>query len=120
MTSSILPIVGFASYVVPAVGSLVDQGRPEMIDVMDQTFKEPAVPIAFLGGVFWPIGGVLLGIAIWRSQVLWKWGGLLLIVSSVVGIPAFLDQKAFQLIGTPLSGLAMVVIGVDLWRSASE
>lgn len=113
-----LPMLGFANYVVPAVGSLVDQGRPEMIDVMDQTFMEPTVPIAFLGGLFWPVGGILFGMAIWRSRVLWKWGGLLLIASTVVGMLAFMDQKVFQIIGSPLSGLAMVVIGVDLWRSA--
>lgn len=115
-----LPITGFALYVVPAVGSLVDQGRPEMLDVMDQTFKEPAAVIAFLGGMLWQVGGVLLGIAIWRSGVLWKWGGLLLVVSALVGIPAFLDQKALQLVGSLLTGIALPVVGISLWRSTSR
>jgi hypothetical protein len=115
-----LPIMGFALYVVPAVGSLVDQGRPEMIDVMDQTFTEPSLPIAFLGGILWQVGGVLLGIAMWRSGVFWKLSGLLLIVSAVVGIGAFLDQKVLQLIGSFLTLLALVVVGIDLWRSTSR
>jgi hypothetical protein len=115
-----LPIMGFALYVVPAVGSLVDQGRPEMIDVMDQTFKEPSLPIAFLGGILWQVGGIVLGIAIFRSGVFWKLSGLLLIISALVGIPAFLDQKVLQLIGSFLTLLALVVVGIDLWRSTSD
>jgi hypothetical protein len=49
--------------------------------------------------------------------VLWKWGGLLLIVWGFIGIPAFLDVKAFQIISTLLGGLALIAGGVNLRRS---
>lgn len=112
-----LPVTGFAAYVVPAIGELVEQGAPEMLEVMDQAFLEPFIVIPFLAGIFWNVGVMLLGIAVWRSEALWKWGGLLLILWGVVAIPAFLDQKAFQIISTLLGGLALIAVGVDLRRS---
>jgi hypothetical protein len=112
-----LPVTGFAAYVVPAIGELVEQGRPEMVEVMDQTFREPFLVIPFLSGILWNVGMILLGIAAWQSDTLWKWGGLLLVVSGVIGIPAFLDVKAFQIVGTLIIGLSLIVVGVDLRRS---
>lgn len=112
-----LPITGFAAFVVPAIGRLVEQGKPEMIAVMDQTFLEPFLPIQFLSGILWNIGNMLMGLAIWRSKILWKWSGFLFIVYGVVGIPAFLDVGAFQLVSPVLGGLAQITAGVSLRRS---
>jgi hypothetical protein len=114
-----LPITGFAAFVVPAIGRLVEQGKPEMIAVMDQTFLEPFLPIQFLSGILWNIGNIVIGLAIWRSKILWKWSGFLFMVYGVVGIPAFLDVKAFQLVSPALGGLAQITAGVSLRRSAS-
>ena len=111
-----LPVTGFAAYVVPAIGKLVAQGHEGMIDVMDQTFKEPFIVLPFFGGILWNIGSVLLGIAIWRSKALWPWGGLLYIASGVLGIPAFLDVKVLQIITPLVGGAAQAGVGFSLWR----
>jgi hypothetical protein len=111
-----LPIIGFAAFVVPAIGDLVKQGHMEMLAVMDATFKEPFLPIQFFAGILWNIGNILLGIAIWRSGTLWKWGGLLFIVYGMIGIPSFLDVKAFQIISPIVGGLAQIVVGTSVWR----
>jgi hypothetical protein len=113
-----LPVIGFAAYVVPAIGSLAEQGHPEMIQVMDQTFREPFIPIPFCGGILWNIGPILLGIAIWRSGRLWKWSGLLLVVFGIIGIPGFLlDVEVLALAGSILLGLAQLAVGVALFRA---
>ena len=112
-----LPIIGFAAFVVPAIGALVEQGHTEMFAVMDETFKEPFLPIQFLAGILWNIGNILLGIAVWRSGTLWKWGGLLFIIYGVVGIPSFLDVKVFQVVSPTVGGLAQIAVGISLWRS---
>lgn len=114
-----LPLIGFAAYVVPATGSLVEQGRVEMVAVMEQIFVEPFIVVPFLAGILWNLGNILMGIAIWRSGTLWKWGGLLFILYSVVGIPAFLDVKVFQILATPLGGLALMAVGGSRRRSAA-
>jgi hypothetical protein len=111
-----LPIIGFAAFVVPAIGALIKQGHMEMLAVMDATFKEPFLPIQFFAGILWNIGNILLGIAIWRSGTLWKWGGLLFVIYGMVGIPSFLDVKAFQIISPIVGGLAQIVVGTSVWR----
>ncbi len=113
-----LPLTGFAAFVVPAIGHLVEQGHIEMISVLDAIFKEPFLPIQFFAGILWNVGNMLLGIAIWRSETLWKWGGLLFIVYGVIGIPSFLDVKVFQIVAPTVGGLAQIAVGISLWRTA--
>jgi hypothetical protein len=112
-----LPVIGFAAYVVPAIGSLAEQGDAEMIQVMDQTFREPFIPIPFFGGILWNIGSILLGIAIWRSERLWKWSGVLFVLFGIIGIPGFLDVEVLALAVSVLLGLAQLVVGVALFRA---
>jgi hypothetical protein len=111
-----LPVTGFAAYVVPAIGKLVAQGHEEMIKVMDQTFKEPFLVIPFFGGILWHIGNILLGVAIWRSKALWSWGGLFYITYGALGIPAFLDVKVLQIVAPLVGGSAQAGVGFSLWR----
>jgi hypothetical protein len=113
-----LPMTGFAAFVVPAIGALIKQGHPEMVAVMAETFKEPFLPIQFFAGILWNVGNILLGVAIWRSGTLWKWGGLLFIIYGVVGIPSYLDVKVFQIISPTVGGLAQIAVGISLRRSA--
>jgi hypothetical protein len=112
---ALIPITGFAAYVVPAVGVLIEGGHADAVEVMEQTFREPFAAVSFLSGILYYVGIVLTGVAVWRSETLWRWGGLLYIVSGVVGIPAFLDVP-FALNVAPLVWAAAVV-GVSLWRS---
>ena len=112
-----LPVIGFAAYVVPAIGILAEQGQTEMLEVMDQTFQEPFVLIPFFAGILWNVGVLLLGLAIWRSGRLWRWSGLPFILFGVIGIPGFLDVEVFQLVGSVLLGLGQLAVGVALFRA---
>ena len=110
-----IAITGFAAYVVQAVGVLIEGGHADAVEIMEQTFREPFAAGSFLSGILYCVGIVLTGVAVWRSETLWRWGGLLYIVSGVVGIPAFLDVPFAQNVA-PLVWAAAVV-GVSLWRS---
>jgi hypothetical protein len=114
-----LPIIGFAAYVFPAIGELVAQGQTEMIAVMDQTTREPFIIIPFLGGFLWYIGLALMGAAVWRSGILWKWGGFLLIINGVLGIPAFvLDITILNNLAGMVGAIGLVGLGISLFQSA--
>jgi hypothetical protein len=69
-----LPATGFAAYVVPAVGRLVAQGQAEMVEVMNQTFKEPFLLIPFFSGILWNVGSALRDtVAVGRTSVYCLW-----------------------------------------------
>ena len=118
LTMLFVPLMGFSAFVVPAVGALIEAGHTDAVDVMDQAFREPFIVVPFLAGIFVNIGLILSGVAVWRSGTLWKWAGLLLIAGGVIGIPAFLDVPQAQLVEPPVTGAAMISIGVSLWRQA--
>ena len=43
---------------------------------MAQTFREPFVAVSFLSGILYYLGIVLMGVAVWRSETLWRWAAL--------------------------------------------
>jgi hypothetical protein len=110
------PMIGFAAFVVPAVGALIEAGQSDAVVVMDQTFREPFVVLPFLAGILVNLGLILNGVAVWRSGTLPKWAGLLLIGGGVLGVPAFLDVPQTQLVAPLVTGSAMIAVGVSLWK----
>lgn len=107
---------GFAAFVAPAVGELIDSGQANAVDVMARTFEEPFIAVPFFAGIFCNLGYILTGVAVWRSRTLWKWGGLALAASGLAGIPAFLDVPVAQNVTPLLFAAAMSFIGCSLWR----
>jgi hypothetical protein len=118
-TMLFMPMIGFAAFVVPAVGALIDAGHTDAVAVMDQTFREPFAVLPFLGGMFVNLGLILNGVAVWRSSTFPKWAGLLLISGGVLGVPAFLDVPQAQLVAPLVGGSALIWIGASLWKQAS-
>jgi len=115
-TMLFMPMMGFAAFVVPAVGALLEAGHADAVAVMDQTFREPFAVLPFLGGILVNLGPILNGVAVWRSGALPKWVGLLLIGGGVLGVPAFLDVPQAQLVAPLITGSAMIAVGVSLWK----
>jgi len=63
-------------------------------------------------------GGVLFGIALFRARVLARWATVLLAVGGVVTVVLSLMPDAFyRLLAFP-NGIAMIGLGVSLWRVA--
>jgi hypothetical protein len=112
---TVVPMYGFAAFVAPAVGALLDAGQSNAVDVMDQTFKEPLIAIPFFAGILYNLGYVLTGIAVWRSRTLPKWGGLAFVMAGVLGIPAFLDVPWAQTVTPFVLAAATLTVGASLW-----
>ena len=112
-TMLFVPMMGFAAFVVPAVGALIKAGHTDAVAVMDQTFREPFAVLPFLGGIFVNMGLILNDIAVWRSGTLPKWAGLLLI-GGVLGVPSFMDVPQAQLVAPPLMGASLIAAGVSV------
>lgn len=74
------------------------------------------VPLNTLSGLGYMAGGLVFGIALFRAKVLSRWGCILLAVATTVtaGIP-LLPMVNQRLFAVP-TGLAMIVLGLSLWR----
>jgi len=75
-----------------------------------------ALPAIYsLLGIFYMLGGLLLGIATFRTNILPRWaGGLLAITATLTPLAALLPHQIQRLAGVPV-GLAIACLGYALW-----
>jgi hypothetical protein len=87
LAAMILSIVGIAllltrlgviAYAVPAFSRSFLNGNPESIRILDYTFSGPLQTIEAMSVLLYSVAFILFGVAVWRSGVLPKWGGVLL------------------------------------------
>lgn len=111
------PLLGVAAYVLPAVGALLESGTNDAITVLDRTWTDPFIVLPFLGGILRHVGVAIMGAAVWRSGTPSKRGGIALVISGVLGVPAFLDVVAVQYVSPVVLALGLILVGAGLWRS---
>jgi hypothetical protein len=76
-----------------------------------------AMQILARGGFAYILGGLIFGIALFRANVLARWAALLLSVGAVATVAAaLLPELAQRLLAIPV-GVALIGLGVSLWRS---
>ena len=64
------------------------------------------------------LGGLVLGVAMFRARVLARWASALLAVGGVVTVAlAVMPDAFYRLLAFP-NGIAMIALGYSLWRSA--
>ncbi len=115
----LLPGTAYVLVVMPAAGILISQGNDqEILRLLDQIFREPGWIPLFLGGIVYSLSPIVLGIAVWRSAMMPRWVALLLVVSGVIAVPAFLDLTLAQVVQPPASAAAYLATAVALWPHA--
>lgn len=117
----ILSTTSLAVYVLPEVTG----SRPEYVDdvLAAATGGSAGGDIGLLATVFqlqgfaYLAGGLVFGIALFRARVLSRWASVLLAVSGLVSALLTVMPDAFyRLLAFP-NGIAMVALGISLWRS---
>jgi hypothetical protein len=74
----ILTIFGFSTIISPVIGRLYLEGRPGAMEVNEAIFTSPAFVFLVIPGLlFFLVGTILFGVAIWRSGTLPSWAGAL-------------------------------------------
>lgn len=115
-----VPLLGVVAFVAPAVGALVESGNADAITVLDRTWTEPFIFLPFVAGMLQHVGVALLGVAVWRADVLTRWSGAVLVLAGILGLPAFLDVEALEWVAPLTLAAGLVFTGVSLWRSAGR
>jgi len=78
----------------------------------------PLQTVIQLRGYAYLAGGLLFGIALFRAHVLARWAAALLAVGGLVSVVLSLMPDAFYRFLAVPNGVAMIGLGVSLWRSA--
>ncbi len=74
----ILTIFGFSTIILPVIGRLYLAGQPGAMEVNEAIFSSAAFNLLVVPGLlFYSVGGILMGVAIWRSGTLPRWAGAL-------------------------------------------
>lgn len=76
--------------------------------------------LAALAGVLYMLGGLLLGIAIFRAKVLPSMAGVLLAISAVVTLAAAVIPHPFDRILAIPMGIALIWLGYALWSERNR
>ncbi|HET7799050.1 MAG TPA: hypothetical protein VFL38_01440 [Humibacillus xanthopallidus] len=73
-----------------------------------------------LSGLGYIVGGLVFGIALFRTRVLARWAALMLAVSTVATAALAVLPDAFNRPLAVPEGIALIGLGVSLWRNPSE
>src|SRR3712207_25934 len=69
-----LTIFGFSTIMSPVIGQLYLEGQPGVMEVNEAIFSSPAFVFLVIPGLlFFLVGTILFGVAIWRSGTLPRW-----------------------------------------------
>lgn len=86
----ILTIFGFSAFASPAIGEAYLAGQHQAVEINQAILGVPLMVTALLGGLLYTVGTILFAVAIWRSETLPKWAGVLYaptgLLISIVGL----------------------------------
>jgi hypothetical protein len=117
----IMGTAALAGYVLPSVAGSDPSYVSDVIAA--STGGTPAGDIGPLQTAFqvqdlaYLAGGLVFGIALFRARVLARWAAALLAVGGVVSITLSLLPDAFYRLLAYPNGIAMIALGVSLWRT---
>jgi hypothetical protein len=79
------------------------------------------LPILFgVMGAGFIVGGLVFGVALFRTRVLTRWGAALLAVSCAAAAALAVLPESFNRPVAVPAGLALIALGVSLWRNARD
>lgn len=108
-----LSFTGIIVYALPVVGKAYLAGQHGALDIGNGFFEGPAAGIIFpLAFLIYSAGGILFGIAIWRSGTLPKWAGVLFAIHGPLMAGPFPISVA--LVGSAVLLLSTVWIALSI------
>jgi len=114
----LLAFLGMVTLAIPALAQEYLNGQQNAINIAEALFSAKTFAVIILASLLYFIGFILFGVAIWRSETLPKWAGVLLAVSGLfLAVPA--DLPVVNLVGTVLFVIAGGWIALSVLRQPS-
>jgi hypothetical protein len=114
----LLSFFGVITLALPGLAQEYLNGQQEALQISDALFGSRTFALIILAGLLYSIGFILFGVAIWRSETLPKWAGVLLAVAGLpLAVPA--DIPGLNILGTVLLIVAGGWIALSILRQPS-
>lgn len=114
----LLSFFGVITLALPALAQEYLNGQQEALQMSDALFSGKTFAVISLAGLPYFIGFILFGVAIWRSETLPKWAGVILAVAGLVlAVPA--NIPGLNILGTVLLIIAGGWIALSVLRHPS-
>lgn len=114
----VLPSLGVELYTLPMIGRLYLDGNADVFNLMGAIRMEPVSALVFLIGLLLlAIGGIVLAVAIWQSEVLPKWAGVAFAIGLALYLPVF--PHVIRIVDGLLIGIGGMGLAWSIWRKTA-
>ena len=112
------PTLGVEAYVLPVVGRMYLDGKTELALFLGSIYSGPDTVVMLLGLVSLALGAIFLALAIWSSQTLPRWAGVVLAAGLTLWFPLF--PQLLRVIDGLLIGMGGVWLSWNLWKNTGS
>lgn len=117
----VLPRLGVVAFTAPPAGQALLAGDPAAVELYRQAYDQAALP-AQVGTVLLGVAWLVLGLAVWRSRVLGRADGLLLMLAApLLSVTGFGVAGLAERLIVPLGALLLAAGGIGIaWSGAGR
>ena len=111
-----LPFYGAEAFALHAIGQeALKRQDATLVGLANGVRFGPGFPQILLGLVLLAVGTILVAAAVWRSQVVTKWSGVVLAAAFVLYIPQFVASQPIRIAHGVLVAIGCLWLAADLW-----
>jgi len=110
----IMPMLGVETHILPIIGTLHLEGKTDIAPAVGLIYHGPALAVFLLALLLLAIGVIYLAVAIWHSDVLPRWAGVIFTIGLALWFPPF--PRMIRMVDGLLIGIGGVWLAWSLWQ----
>ena len=114
----IMPMLGVETHILPIIGKLYLEGHTDIAPAVRRIYLGPAIVVFLLGLVLLALGAITFAVAIWHSDALPRWAGVIFAIGLVLWFPPF--PRMIRVMDGLMIGIGGIWLAWSLWRRHSR
>jgi hypothetical protein len=110
----IMPMLGVETHILPIIGKLYLAGQTGIAPAVALIYHGPALAVFLVGLVLLAIGALTFAVAIWHSDALPRWAGVMFAIGLTLWFPPF--PRMMRIMDGLCIGLGGVWLAWSLWQ----